>query len=193
MDKRAIITVVLGTLILFVWGMVSWMVLPFHGNSLTNIPDGAIDTQELKKLMPESGVYHLPGMPTDNSEAAMKKVEEQLAEGPRITMMVYESGPTQLFDPKDFITGILLNILTALFTFLLIAKLGYKDLKSIMMACLLIALLMAVVADLSLMNWFMFPFDYTLANIIDRIVSFGLLGLLFAYYTFKQEAVADAS
>ncbi|MEM9544655.1 MAG: hypothetical protein AAGA77_01710 [Bacteroidota bacterium] len=190
MDKKGIITIILGTLILFIWGIISWMVLPFHGNSLNSIPEGAMDTQELKKLMPESGVYHLPGMPADNSEAAMKKVEDQLAEGPRITLMVYKNEPTQLFDPKDFITSLLLNLLTALFTFLLISKLGYKDLKSIMMACLLIALLMAVVADLSVMNWFMFPFDFTFANIIDRIVSFGLLGLLFAFYTFKGEPAA---
>ena len=74
MDKRAIISVAIGTIVLFIWGMVSWMVLPFHGNSLNAIPDGALDTQEMKNLMPESGVYHFPGMPEDNTEAAMKEV-----------------------------------------------------------------------------------------------------------------------
>jgi len=190
MNKREIISIIIGTILLFIWGAVSWMALPFHGSAMNNIPEGAIDTEELKKLMPESGVYHLPGMPEDNSEAAMKKVEDQLEAGPRITMMVYKNAPTKLFDPKDFIIGLIYNLFTVLLAFFVISKLRNKDLKSIMMASLALALLVIVIADLSMVNWFMFPMDYTFANIIDRVVSFGLLGLLFGYYTFKADQKA---
>ncbi len=185
MNKKAIISIIIGTIILFIWSAVSWMVLPLHGNSLKNIPEQAMEMDKLKNLMPESGVYHYPGMPEGNSEEEMKAVEDYLAVGPRITLMVYKNGPTKFFDPKDFIFSLILNFLTAFLTFFVISKLGSKDLKSILLATMAIALLVIVIADLSLMNWFMFPWDYTFANILDRIVAFGLLGLLFGYYTFN--------
>ncbi|GEM_PF-4753532 len=40
--KKKITTLTIGTLILFVWNAVSWMVLPFHSNSLKNIPESVV-------------------------------------------------------------------------------------------------------------------------------------------------------
>ena len=100
MNKKAIISIVIGTILLYVWGALSWMVLPFHGDSLHQIPEEAIEVDKLRTLMPESGVYHLPGMPEDNSAESMKKVEDQLAKGPRITMMVYKMLRLNYLIPK---------------------------------------------------------------------------------------------
>ena len=189
MNKKAIISIIAGTLILYFWGMASWMALPFHGSAFNTIPDGAIDMAELKNSMPESGIYHYPGMPADNSEASMKAIEEQLAEGPRITFMAYTNAPTKFMDPMNFIVGIGLNLLTVLLTFFILLKLAAKDKKSILLTCIAIGLILVVVAEMSMMNWFMYPLKYTIANMVDHVVSFGLLGLLFGYYTFKSEAV----
>ena len=187
MNTRVIITIILGTFLLFIWNAVSWMTLPFHENSLTNIPDELIDREQLKSLMPESGVYHYPGMPNMNSPEALAQVEKQLEEGPRITLMVYKNAPSTLFDPMDFVVSLLLNFLMVLFTYFVIAQLVDKNVKSILFATTSMALLVIIINDLSLMNWFSFPFDYTFANIIDRLVGFTILGLLFGYFTFRTK------
>ena len=190
MNSKAIISIVTGTIILFVWSMISWMALPFHGNGFNTIPEDAMDMTQLKKVMPESGIYHYPGIPEDNSEATMKKIEDQLAEGPRITLMAYSTSPSKLMDPKNLIYGFFLNLLTVLLTFFIISKMKLKEKNPILMTCLAIGLILVVISELSMMNWFMFPLKYTIGNIIDHIVSFGILGLLFGYYTFKSEATA---
>lgn len=54
--KQKIVSLVAGTLILFVWNALSWMVLPFHSNTLNSIPDIAINTELLKEHLTKDGV-----------------------------------------------------------------------------------------------------------------------------------------
>jgi len=186
MNKRILISLIAGTIILFLWNAASWMVFPFHSNTLKNIPDNAIQTELLRKEMPESGVYHYPGLPTNNSTNQMNKIEAKLKEGPRITMMVYKNEPTELFEPKTFLFSLLINLLTVIGVFFLISKIGISNPKTIFISTLMIGIVAAIVSDISLMNWYMLPIEYTLVNTFDKIISFGLLGVLFSFYTFKN-------
>lgn len=136
--------------------------------------------------MPEDGVYHFPGMPTSMNEEAMGEIEEKLSEGPRITMMVYKSGPTSFWDPMMFLKSFIWNVLIVLFLLLIFKNHTFKNRMDVVLKCVLIGCLIAVVSDIGLYNWYMFPLDYTLVNIMDRIVSMGLLGLFLSYFTFKN-------
>lgn len=184
--KKFILTVIIGTLTFFIWNAVSWMALPFHTNSMTNIPENAIDFSSLKGTLAGDGVYHYPGLPENNSAESQKKIEEQLQEGPRVTFMVYKEGPTKFFDPEQFIWALLINLITVLLVIYLLSGFAVRNTKTMVLACLFIGLIIAFVSDISLMNWYMFPWDYTLANLIDRIIPFLLLGLLIGSYTFKN-------
>ncbi len=184
--KKKIITIVLGTVILFVWNAISWMALPFHSNTLTNIPEAAIETGTMRELMPSDGVYHYPGLPENDSDQSIKSVEEKLADGPRITLMVYKSGPTAFFDPMQFMGSLLINLITVVLALYVISQMNTANLNSIVLTSIGIGLISAVISDFSLMNWYMFPLDYTLVNVFDKVIAFGLLGLLFRYYTLKQ-------
>ena len=185
MKKRTVVSIILGTVLLFLWNVISWMVLPFHSNTLNNIPETAIETEVLKAKMPKSGVYHYPGLPTDNSKEALSKVKSKLNSGPRITMMVYKNGPTKLFESKTFLFSLLTNFLTVAFVFFVISKL--KEPKDILITTVGIGLIASLISDIGLWNWFMFPLDYTIVNVLDKLISFALLGLLFSRYTFKTK------
>jgi hypothetical protein len=186
MNKRIIISIVIGTFILFAWNAFSWMVLPFHSNTLNNIPENSIDSELLQKTLTEDGVYHFPGLPTNNSENSIKEVERKLSVGPRITLMVYKNGSTKLFNPNQFFGSLILNLLTVLLTFYLLTKLKLKTLKPILLTCITIGLLIGIVSDFGQMNWFMFPLEYTIINLFDRLISFSFLGLLFGLFAFKK-------
>ncbi len=185
MNKKIILSIVFGTVILFMWNAVSWMALPFHSNTLNNIPENAINTELLKNTLTEDGVYHFPGLPADNSAESLKAFENKFETGPRIPLMVFISGSTELFNPMQFLGSFLINLLTVFLTIYLIIKLKSKTLTSILSACIVIGLIVGVVSDFGQMNWFMFPLEYTLVNLFDRIISFALLGLLFGLFTFK--------
>ena len=60
--KSIVLGGVLGGLVLFVWGWVSWGVLPWHGMTLSQFQDENAVEEVLKKNAPEGGIYILPAM-----------------------------------------------------------------------------------------------------------------------------------
>lgn len=185
--RRRIITILLGTLIIFVWNAVSWTVLPFHSNSLNNIPKSAIDADKLQKVLPSDGVYHYPGLPDGNEVKDLADLEKKLNTGPRITLMVFKKGATNLFDPKTLGLNLLFNFLTVVITFFIVYNNKNKTLKNIVVTTSLIGLTIGLVSDLPQMNWYLFPLEYTLVNVFDHIIALVLIGFLFGLYTFKKE------
>ncbi|MEM6726328.1 MAG: hypothetical protein AAF598_19960, partial [Bacteroidota bacterium] len=73
-----------------------------------------------------------------------------------------------------------------IFAYLLVVKMAVQKPKGIWITCLLAGVLAVLLSDVSQMNWFMFPLGYTLVNAMDKMIAFGLLGLLFSMYTFKK-------
>lgn len=185
-SKKFIITTIVGTLIFFVWYAISWMALPFHSSSLKNIPEHAIDLETLKTALPGDGIYHYPGYPETSDAETVSTIEKQLEKGPRVALMVYKEGSSSLFDPQQFIWGLFINLGTVLLLYYVVSGFARRTTKTMVAACLFIGLIIGFVSDLSLMNWYFYPIDFTMANIIDRIVPFVLLGVLFGSYTFKN-------
>ncbi len=186
--KKKIITLIIGTLAIFIWNAVSWTVLPLHSNSLNNIPDSVIDQQTFKSQLPESGIYHYPGLPEDYSEESIERIEKKLAEGPRITFMAYTNGSTKLFEMKAYAFNLAFNFISVLLLLFIVSKQHLKSLPNVLVTTISIGLLISFMSDLPQMNWFMFPLNYTLPNILDHLVSFTLLGLIFGSYTFKTKS-----
>jgi hypothetical protein len=184
--KRTIVSLVIGTLILFIWSAISWMVLPFHSNTLNAIPDNTLNTEILKENLVKDGVYHYPGFPAENTPQTMKEMEEKVEKGPRITLMVFKRGKTELFSATSFLGSLAINFFTVFLLYLIIRQSKVQTSKSIISISLLAALIIGFASDLSQMNWYMFPLDYTLINMIDHIIPFLLIGLLFSKTRFKE-------
>lgn len=187
--KKKIITLILGTLILFMWNAISWMALPFHSSSLKNIPESTFESQNLKNKLQEDGIYHYPGLPESNSSEDIKKIKSKLKKGSRITFMAYKTGSTELFEIKTFVINLIFNFLTVCLILFVMQNQRNKSLKKIVLTTLSIGLIIGFASDFPQMNWFMFPLDYTLPNVFDHLISFGLLGLLLGMYTFKTKEI----
>lgn len=187
--SKFVLSVLTATLILFVWNAVTWMVLPFHSNTHNNIPEQAIDFGVLKKELHKDGIYHYPGLPSDNSTDSWQKLEEKLKSGPRITLMVYKSGQTDLFSIKQFLLNICFNFITSLLTLTLLTKLALKNRASFIYITLSIGLIVCFAKTLPLMTWYLFPLDYVLTELLDTIISFILIGTFFGLYTFKNRLI----
>lgn len=187
--KKKSITLLLGTFILFIWNALSWMVLPFHSNALNSIPESAFEQETFKTELPKDGVYHYPAFPSNNSPESFANYEEKLEIGPRITFMVYKNGATGVFEVSTFIINFIFNFLTVALLLFLLSNQTSKSLVKILITTLALGLLVSFTSDLPQMNWFMFPISYTLPNIFDYLISFALVGLLFARYTFKTKTV----
>jgi hypothetical protein len=187
--KRKIISLIIGTLILFIWNAISWMVLPFHSNTLNSIPDNALNTELLQEHLLKDGVYHYPGFPKEDTPQALSVMEKGIETGPRITLMVFKRGKTELFSMLSFLGSVAFNFVTVLLLYFLIQISRVQTTKSILLMTLFVALIISFASDLAQMNWYLFPLDYTILNILDHLIPFLLIGLLFCKYSFKVKTV----
>ncbi|MFN2383195.1 MAG: hypothetical protein ABR559_02915, partial [Gemmatimonadota bacterium] len=81
--KRIMLAGLLGGLAVFVWGSVSWVVLPWHVATMHPIPDGEAVTEALAARVTEPGIYHFPGRAESGQEE--DAVAGRYERGPNIT------------------------------------------------------------------------------------------------------------
>ncbi len=185
--KRFILSAMVGTLILFAWNMVSWLVLPFHSNSLRNIPDSALDVMVLKEHLKEDGVYHYPGLPEDSSSESWAVMEEKVKTGPRITLMVYKSGETSLFSPISFLVGLVFNSLSVLLLMFILSNMSNRGRWRVVTVSIAVGLFVSFIKDFPQMVWYLFPLPYTLVEVADTLVATLLLGLFLGHFLFNEK------
>lgn len=170
--------ILFSTIILFAWNAISWMALPFHSNSLQNLPERAL-ARDIEMLMPGSGIYHYPGLATN--EMSLTEIRSKLKKGPRITFMVYQEGSFELFEPAAFLSSLLLNLATCIILFIILSSLHPQKLLDVLKWSLLFGLLVSLASDFTLMNWYKFPPGYTLINVMDHLVGISLVGIVYWY------------
>lgn len=174
--KRKILAIIAATVLLFIWNAISWMALPFHSQSLSTLPDQVIKFTELSSVQLQEGVYHYPGLPEDNSPEDMQRLQQQLKDGPRIPLMVFKPGSSELFNLIDFLISLLLNLITAGIVFIILLALKLPGLKQVLAHCALLGILIAAMSDLALMNWYQLPWSFVWPAITDHVVGLVLAG-----------------
>ncbi len=162
-----IITGVVAGIIVFAWGMVSWMVLPLHKDSIEklNVP---IALEAVKQAAPESGMYAYPHM--DASKEEMKNKPHVLV----VTNYAEKSLPVCMG------IGFLIQLLGGIFLACLVSKSGLEKFGDRMKLILKVVIFTGIVG--SLPNWHYWGFTpmYTALEFADLIIGWGLAGLWIA-------------
>ncbi|QDU64061.1 hypothetical protein Pan216_49490 [Planctomycetes bacterium Pan216] len=181
---RVILAAVIGGLIVFVWNFVSWMVLPFHGQTLDRIPGEPAQVEEFLGTFPESGVYHYPGMPPSSnpSEQEMADWTEAYKSGPRVKMMIVEHGDADAAMGKETLTALLLDIGGAFMVAQLLALVGpavvfYWQRVGFVVMLVCFALVVGYLPD---WIWWGHPVDFALLKVADILLAWFLAGLVIA-------------
>ena len=74
---RKVLASLLGGLVIFAWGTISWAILPWHLSSMAGLPDGDETLASLNDTEAASGVYIYPPTPDTGDENAVKKWKEK--------------------------------------------------------------------------------------------------------------------
>lgn len=90
---RIVFAALIGGVVLFLYGMISWMGLPFHTAALHTLPGDPAQVDAWLRAVPAAGVYHYPGFPhnPDGSpvtDAQMNECMERMRRGPVVSLMV---------------------------------------------------------------------------------------------------------
>lgn len=183
--KKLILGGVLGGAVVFAWGMVSWMVLPWHQWTFENFQNEALVQEALMASVSKAGIYLLPGcplkgknLPREEAKALTKEVHAKMETGPVAFVAIQPkgTGPMSILMVKGFVIQAVGAFLLA--WLLSVAKLkGYKE-KVVFSA--VIALAAGVITLLPQWNWWGFSPLYTLVGIADLVIGWVLAALVIA-------------
>ena len=171
--KRRLVLSVAGGIVLFLWGFISWAILPWHMMVANQFVNEAAVSQVLKENAPQQGVYYLPFSEEDHGPAQVGAFANVLPQGTEMNMG--RQMAVSLF--TQIIAAFLVLSLMSMTTGLTYGgKVGFFA---------LVGLIIGYVSHVPYWNWFGFTASYTLVTILDILIGWTLAGLAIA--KFPQE------
>ena len=174
--QKIILSAVLGGLTLFVWGMLSWIILPFHSATMKDMPNEQAIVDALRANLTEPGIYVYPGM--SDYETDKQVWTAKYKRGPIIPMLVYYPHGIEPMELTMHLKGLCIYILAAGLSALMLAMVvsavpSYG--RRILMGTML-GVFAALVSHFMLWNYAMIPAGFTLAMSLDLVVGWTLAG-----------------
>lgn len=176
---------VLGGVVWFLWGAVSWMVLPWHNATLPWLPESEAIVGAIAPRVPETGVYLFPAADLDENGHPKVFEEEYLRrhrEGP-IGMLIWRREGVDPLSGAVFAKGIALNFAQAfLAAFLCWAAAGRLPTYGCRVTFVaLLGVFAALSTHVAGLVWFHFPAAHFLVMAADVTVGSLLAGLAIAW------------
>ncbi len=181
MVQRIIKCGLVGGLILFVWGAVSWTILPWQKGQMKGFSDESEVRSAIMDNAKGSGLYVLPNLhkyaPNSEDLAAAKA---RMAEGPFVIAAVSVEGRNPSMAGSAVMSLILKIVAACLVTWLLLKTqhqaypLDYhKSVKFVTVVGIVIALLATIPYGI----WFAFPAHFVIGSIIEIVFGWFFAGL----------------
>jgi len=179
MMQKLVKCAIVGGLVLFLWGMVSWAILPWHKMHMHKFQDEGRVARVISDNAPESGIYVLPNMMhLEKDSQAMMEAQDNMRQGPFIFASVCLNGK----DPDmaiPLVKGLIIKIVAAfLVTWLLLqTKMKYNRRVGFVT---MVGVVIALMGTLPYWIWFGFPVGFTIACIFEIVFGWFLAGLVIA-------------
>jgi len=168
--KNCVLAVVLSAVVLFVWGYVSWAILPWHNAVANEFADESAVASVLKENAPSAGIYYLPFAQEDVQPGAVFAMANVLPDG-------VESGMGGMM-----VVAVLGQAISALLVLLLLCKTSNLDYWGRVRFVALAGVAIGFVSHFPYWNWFGFSTSYTLVIILDTLIAWTLAGLVLARF-----------
>ena len=189
MIKQLLLGSILGGIVLFAWGAISWMVLPWHEQTLEKFADEPAVARAITEHANGDGIYILPNphrhaatMNEESMKAAEIEAMQRMKQGPFVFLAVTTSG-SDPEDPEPYIRTLITQIIIAgLITSLVLAVKLYSYGSKVLFITLL-GLLGGLMVYIPMWNWWKFSSSFTLVGIADLVISSFLAGLVIASVT----------
>jgi hypothetical protein len=166
--------------VLFFWGFVAHMLLPLGELGMQSIPTEEDLAAAITKDVREPGLYVLPGRDMSKSQSAeeMEAQMAKVAKGPYGFMVLYPNG-------RDVSLGKRLpielgtNVVCALLAAIVVSQL--RPGLAVRTACVtVVGLLASLMTLVPYWNWYGYPTNFTVAQIVEHTVGWFLAGLVLA-------------
>ncbi|MBS0615944.1 MAG: hypothetical protein JSR58_05275 [Verrucomicrobia bacterium] len=179
MNQKLFKCALAGGFILFIWGMVSWAVLPWHKMYMHKFQDEERVARVIKDNASESGMYVLPNMLNmKRGSDEMKEAQEQMRSGPFVFASVSLEGknPDRIV---PMVQGLILNLVVACFASWLLMQTRLNFNKSVGFITV-IGVLVALMSTIPHWIWFHFHAGFIAACIFETVLGWFFAGLAIA-------------
>lgn len=178
---RVVLASILGGIVAFIFGMMSWMVLPFHMMTTDSIPDQPALLQAMNEHLPTSGVYLFPYVDMEQ-EGAWEEMEKLHQAGPIGMIFFHKEGETPM-PPSMMLWGLVVDVAAGFFIALLMAAWCVSGTPNYLQRVLFSTAIGAAGAIQSwgaLWNWMYVEWDHSLVMGLDIILMWFFGGLVIA-------------
>ncbi len=169
MKKNLLLSVVAGV-VLFVWGFVSWAVLPWHNMVANKFTNEASVSRVLKENSPQQGVYYLPFSEKDHGPNQVGAFVNVLPQGTDMNM------------GKQMTAALITQVIGAFLVLMLLMHTGGLNYWKRVGFVTLVGLVIGFVSHAPYWNWFGFSTPYVLVTILDTTIGWTLVGLAVARF-----------
>ena len=177
MTVRSLLGVLVTAIVLFFMGFIYWGINTLPYESWNAVGNDADAQATLAQLMPNDGVYFVPGF---RSQAGAELLEN----GPLIQAYVDHS-PVSPNDPSIFLYGFLVNVVTALLLALVLRP--EDSLGQHIRTGALIAALAVVAVEINNMVWWQVPLSWQLHLSVYTVLVF-LVGAAVTSFFIRPKA-----
>jgi len=172
--KRIALLSMVAGIVLFVWGFISWAVLPWHNMVANKFTNEAAISQALKDNAPRQGVYYLPFSEKDHGPNQVGAFTNVLPQGTEMNM------------GKMMSIALVTQIISAFLVLSLLGMTRNITYKGKVGFFALVGLIIGFVSHAPYWNWFGFPTPYIVVTILDILIGWTLAGLAVAKFVEKK-------
>jgi len=178
---RIIIAGIVGGIVMFAWGAVSHMFLGVGEAGVQSLPNEEAVIACMKANIPHAGLYFAPGMdmsrtPTNEEYAAWSAKYET---GPNV-FLVYRPAGIAPMSPRQLGYELLSNVLAAIVgAFILSFTVPSIGKRTILAALIGLAAWLSI--NVSYWDWYRFPANFVVSELVEQIIGWGLSGAAIAF------------
>jgi len=170
----------IGGFILFVWGAVSWTVLPWQKAQMYSFQDESEVRSAIKDNISGSGIYMLPNLNQYNDPNALAAAKDKMAEGPFATVAVMADGksPNRV---GNAVASLIVKVIAAcLVSWLLLKSAQPLEFTKSVKFITVVGIVVALAATMPYLIWFGFPASFAIGSIIEIVFGWFFASLAIA-------------
>ena len=183
MNIRILLAGIFGGVVMFVWNFVAHDLLPLGEMGVRVMTNEDAITSALQTNLGDNMGFYIfpsggltPGATGEQKKAAMQKAEEQMASG-AAGVLIYR--PKRIFNfPKRLVIQFATDVAEALLAVFLLAQTSITGFAGKVGFVLTVGILAAITTNVPYANWYGFPKDFTLGQMLTQTIGFLLVGIV---------------
>ncbi len=186
---RIAVAALLGAIVIFIWQFVSHMLLPIGEMGFRTPQNEAVVLQAASSGLPDSGMYLLPYLAPEKMKdaAAVQDWTARAQKNPSLFVVVSPANTVVTNMLPELSRQFVINLLGALLIAFVLAGTAWGFGMRVLGAAIfgVFGWLLDIVP---LWNWYKFPADYVVGNLLDQGIGWLLAGIVIAWWLGRRSA-----